>query len=198
MSTAKARVSGAWVDTDLVGAARISSAWVPYGPDDEGPAYEAINWTTDLPAAFLDDGPTTEYHMGCAFTLNVAKPCYGVRWYVPTSLITPSGGYYMTLHQISPDIQIRKQLITPSGNDYMDFLWTVPTDPLLTTETYVVGITTIRYSYRAAGTVGGFPFPSPSGNVSAGIGRLASGGNPDVIPSSNFESIYYISPLIGT
>lgn len=195
MNPMRVRSSGAWVESDRVGAARYLGETISFGPEISEPAYEAVDWISP-PGSFLDDGPSEVYHMGCSFTLDVAKPCYGIRWYVPTALITPSGGFWMTLHQISPTIQIRKQLITPSGNDYMDFLWTTPTDPLATTETYVVGITTIRYSFRTAASVGGFPMQSPSGNINAQIGRLAAGGNPDVVPSSNFESIYYISPLI--
>lgn len=195
MSTAKARVSGAWVDTGAAGSARVGGVSVPFGPDAGGPVLEAIDWVDVPTLTNADDGPTAAYHMGCQFTVVAAKPCYGLRWRVPDSLITPGVGYFATLYQIAPNFQHKKMAITPAAGGNQDFLWDAPVD-LLTTEQYTVGVTTVKYTFRAAASVGGFPLASPSGNVVASTGRLSDPADPDAPPSSSFASIYYVSPLV--
>lgn len=195
MTAAKIRVGGAWVDSTKVGKVRIGGAWVDFAPAG-GPSYEALNWISAPALTNADDGPTAAYHMGCSFTVGVSKPCYGVRWRVPDSLLTPGVGFYATLYQISPNIQHQKLSIAPVAGGDQDFLFAVPTT-LLTTEQYSVGVTTIKYSFRSAASVGGFPFVSPSGNVSASTGRLSDPADPDSPPGSSFPSIYYVSPLVG-
>jgi hypothetical protein len=195
VSAAKARVSGAWVDTGASGLARLGGVSIPFGPEAGGPTLEAINWVAAPALTNVDDGPTAAYSMGCSFTVTTPKLCYGLRWRVPDSLITPAVGYFANLWQIAPDVQQKKQAIVPVAGGDQDFLWDAPV-LLANTEQYTVGVTTVKYSFRAAASVGGFPFASPSGNVLANTGRLTDPANPDAPPSSSFASIYYVSPLV--
>ena len=195
MSNLKVRASGAWVTSDKVGAVRLSGAWVPFGSAG-GPTYEAIDWISAPTLTNADDGSTTVYNMGCRFTVTASKLCYGVRWRVPDSIITPPGGStYASLYRYSPLTQHAKQSFTPVPGGDQDILFTTPVT-LLAGDPYVVGIFTVKYSFRAASSVGGFPFESPSGNVVADIGMLNASGNSDDMPASQFESIYYVSPLV--
>lgn len=195
MAILKARLSGIWVETSQTGSVRYEGSTVPYGPS-EGPSFEAINWTAEPTLTDASDGTT--YVMGCRFSVLASKPCYGIRWRVTDTLTpAPVAGYTATLFSISPTVKLAQEVFTPVAGGYQDILFTTPVtlDPGLQ---YTVSILTQRYSFRSAGTVGGFPFSSASGNVVADVGKLSETTDPNNVPAGDFASIYYVSPLVGT
>lgn len=195
MSTAKVRVSGAWVETELKGKHRVSSAWQDFGPSG-GATYEIIDWISAPALTDALDGPT--YAMGVQFTVVAGKPCYGISWRVPDTITpAPSAGYQAVLWSLSPTTQIIKQAFTPVAGNYQDILFGSPHSLVPGTQ-YVVSVLTNRYTFRAASSVGGFPLSSPSANVVGSTGKLSSTTDPDTVPAGDFASIYYISPLVGT
>lgn len=194
MAILKTRVSGAWVDSDRVGAVRYEGATIPYGPPSV--SYEAVNWVS--PPTLTDATDSTTYVMGCSFTVVTSKPCYGIRWRVTDTITTPggSGQFYATLFSLSPNTKLAQKVFTPVAGGDQDILFDTPVT-LSTSLTYTVSILTVRYSFRTASSVGGFPFSSPSGNVVASTGRLSTTTDPDTVPGGDFASIFYISPLVG-
>jgi hypothetical protein len=196
MSIMKLRSSGIWVDSDTIGSVRYEGVTIPYGPDPGGPTYEAVDWGGEPTLTDALDGPT--YIMGCSFSVIASKPCYGIEWRAPNSASVPptAGAHYATLWSVSPTTQLAQVSFAPTLGAYNDILFTTPVT-LTPGITYVTSILTVRYVFRAASSVGGFPISSPSGNVVVDNGRLAETGDPDVVPGGVFASIYYVSPLVG-
>lgn len=195
MSTLRVRLDNSWIDSDKVGSVRYQGGSIAFGPSG-APDYERLNWIEEPSLTNASDGPT--YNMGIRFTVLETKPCYGISWRVPDSVTAPSGGiFYASLYSVSPDIQIRKLAFTPTVGAYQDILFETPVDlnPALQ---YVVGVFTVNYVFRSAASVGGFPITSASGNIVADIGKLSETNDSDQVPGSNFASLYYVSPLVGT
>lgn len=191
MGLLRARVSGAWVDTDQVGSARVSGSWVDFGPS--GPSTEVVNWIN--PPTLTNGDDSTTYNMGCAFTVTHDTECFGVEWRVPDTLTAPSGGVYTaSLWAVSPNILRRTKTFTPVAGSTQRILF--DSSYILNTSEgsgYIVSVVTRSYSFRSA--PGQFPFLSPSSNVSVSIGKLSETSDVNTIPGSNFESIFYISPV---
>jgi len=195
MSTAKVRVSGSWVDSDLAGKHRVSGSWVDFGPSG-GTAYEALSWPNPVPNLLDADDLSTRYNMGVMFTVLTAKNCVGVQWRTPTNTPSPTNTPYPVGHSVSLwdgdlDTHIVSKDFTPVPGGYQDILFDTPV-PLLTANNYIAAVYTFHYVHRAAT----WPVTSPSGNVSASIGRLVADQGPMAYPGGNSNAWFYVSPLV--
>jgi hypothetical protein len=134
--------------------------------------------------------------MGGHCAVSEEVPCPGLRWRVPDTVPAPSGGdFYASLWDYTAGVRVRHQVITPVAGGDQDFLWDAGPVTLDAAKEYVCQIWTRIYSFRSAG--GGFPVTSPNGILSMSIGKLTD-DDPDTLAASQFESYYYVSPLIGT
>jgi hypothetical protein len=193
MSTAKARVSGAWVDTELVGAARVSSAWVPYGPSGS-PATESLSWPFE--PSLTDGNDNENYVMGGQFHLLTAKLCYGVRWKVPDSVETPSSGTHaVALWDLAP-LRLAYKTFTPVPGGYQDILFDSPVALSATPVEYVVSVLTRHYSFRSPTPSSGWLVESPSLNIRHNVSKLSASSDPTTFPGGSFSSWYYVSPIM--
>jgi hypothetical protein len=199
--TWKNRVAGAWVDSEAVGAVRVSGAWVPFGPDG-GPTYEALTWPNPPTETDGDDGGSAYYALGAQFHLLVAKPCYGIQWRVPDNVPNPGANpITAALWEVSTNDQLAIKTITPTPGGFEEFLWTGgPVSLSAAPAEYVVSVYTHHYTFSAPTPGSGWLVESPSLNVRHDASRL-TGPRPDP-PSTlsgwgSFNTWYYISPLIG-
>lgn len=159
-------------------------------------AIEALAWPSGPAATDAVDGATDFYTMGCLFTVSESAPCPGIRWRVPDTASVPTGGFFASLWEVSPDIRVAHQAITPTPGGDEDFLWSGGPVTLDPAKSYICQVFTHHYSVRTSGQGATWPVSTPSGIATATIGKLGTGGV-DGIASSNFESYYYVSPLIG-
>jgi hypothetical protein len=187
----KVRQGGSWVETAQRGKVRIGGAWVDYGPADSG--LQPLLWPN--PPSLTNGDDDAYYNMGVVFDVNETCPCAGVEWYVPDTLDAPPGGIQVALWQIDPDARQRIKVISPvAGSGYSQFEWDDGDFELNPSFQYIASVLTGTYSFRAA--AGGWGFTNAGGQVSAVSGRLTATSDPDVRPSSNFDSYYYVGPLI--
>lgn len=191
MSRAKARVNGEWVDTNLIGSARIADTWVPFGPELGGPMLESLAWPQEPVGTDFVDGDST-YNMGIRFSVTTTKNCYGVRWRVPDNSPAPAAGHIASLWTVMGEFRIRFKSFTPVPGGYMDILFDEPY-PLLAGNFYTVAILTQHYVFRNG--EGLWP-TSPSGNIISDESKLKATTNPTEYPASSGNSWYYISPLV--
>lgn len=195
MSRAKARVAGAWVDTDLVGAARVAGAWAPYGPPS-GPTYESLTWPNPPTSTALQDGVSTFYTMGIRFHLLAGKPCYGIRWRVPNTVTDPTAGHSAGLFNVTTQALLTYKDFTPVPGDYQDILFDTPYTLVAAPQEYVAAVWTRYYVHSAPTPASGWLVQSPSLNIRGDMGKL--GGPPRMtFPTGNFQAWYYVSPLVG-
>ena len=188
----KARVSGAWVDTEAMGAVRVGGVTVPFGPSG-GPTLEDVTWPDPPASTNLDDGDA--YTMGIRFSLTAAKPIYGITWRVPDSVTTPAGGNHVaTLWAVSDESLLATINFTPVPGGEQQILFSAPYTPLAAPVQYVAAVHTRKYVFRNGGGI--WP-TSPSGNVITDQGKLVVNNNPAVYPGGTFGTPwYYVSPLV--
>lgn len=188
----KARIGGAWVETDKSGAVRVDGVTVPFS---SGPEVERLAWALE-PAGtdYVDEG--FAYNMGIQFEVDVSKPCHGVSWRVPDTVLNPPGGTHAaTLWRVSDTSLVALKEFVPVPGGYQDILFDTPTAALDIADTYVAAVYTRHYVHRSPG---GSPYPtSPSGNIISHEGRLVPYDfGPNVYPHATFNAWYYVSPLI--
>jgi hypothetical protein len=194
MSTAKARVAGTWVDTNLAGYARVTGAWQEFGPEISGPAYESIMWPNEPSIADADDG--ADYNMGLRFHLLQSKLCYGVRWRVPSAVENPAGGHVASIWDRVTETRLAFKSFVPVPGGYQDILFDTPILLDAAPSEYVASMFTRHYVFSPTTPSVDWLVQSPSLNVRGDLGKL-SAGNAGTYPASNFNSWYYVSPLIG-
>lgn len=196
MSQAKVRVSGAWVDTNAVGAARVAGASIPFGPADGG-GYEGLTFP-DPPSLLNGNDANQDYNLGLRFSVDVDSLCYGVRWVRTPNAITstPSGGSHVAgLWTVVGETRLAfKNFVPVAASDDQDILFDTPVALTANPTLYVVSIFSRDYVYRNSG---GVEIVSPSGNAQGDQGRLASNISPLTFPASVQAAFYYVSPLIG-
>lgn len=100
--SAKARVSGAWVDTDLVGAYRLGGVTTPFAPPDDPPAGETLFGDTVPVDLDLTDG--TAYTMGTRFTPAVNGEATHGRWHFPTTIPHASNPVLVGIYRNSDEV----------------------------------------------------------------------------------------------
>jgi hypothetical protein len=189
------RVSGAWVESDATGAARLAGETIPFGPSGGGPTREVLTWT--LPPAFtdLEDGGQN-YNMGIRFQVTETLPCVGIQWRVPDSVLSPAGGNHQASIWDESPTRLASQNFTPATGDYQDILFSGAIT-LSPATNYIAAVYTRSYVFRASGGV--YP-SSPSGKVVADAGRLqAFNGGPDLLASAPLgvsAGLFYISPIV--
>lgn len=192
----KARVGGAWVDTDRAGAVRVAGAWVPFAPPAGGPGYEALVWP-DEPTLLNGNDGGQDYNMGIRFSVTADAPCLGIRWArTPTSFSGPpnGGSWVAALWRSVGELRLASVTFVPVAAAVdQDYLFAAPV-ALTAGELYVTSIFTRDYVYRSSAV--GNP-SSPSGLITADQGKLAASGDPLSYPASNQPAHYYIGPLIG-
>ena len=198
MSLAASRVSGAWVDNpSLNGAARVAGAWVDFGPAGGGPTYEAIPLGAPTFTDLVDAGQS--YNMGVEFSLVTSKNCVGVQWRAPDGAPAPSGGTHAVAIWDPVGTRLRYKEFVPVDGILQDILFAAEDGgpvSIATGGVYVASVYTLHYVFTSGSPTG---LTSPSGNVVAGDGRLATynGGSATApYPSGSFGATYHISPLI--
>jgi hypothetical protein len=199
MGLMRTRSGGVWVDTDQAGYARLNNAWTDYGPDDTPATYEALSWPNPTPNLIdQSDGPNAYYNLGMKFRINAAKLCYGVQWRVPFTSPDPTPYVHTAALWLRvTETRLAVKQFTPTPNQYQDILFDTPVMLDAAPEEYVVSVFSWHYVHRAPVPSEDWIIYSPSGNILGYQGRLSE-GNPDAFPSSAFNALYYVSPIVGT
>jgi hypothetical protein len=177
MSILKARVSGAWADTDTVGAARLSGAWEPFGSDDEEPVGESL-FTSQVPTVTNADNGNA-LHVGTYFTPAVDGTVTAIRWYPPT---TAQSGVKAALIRTSDSVKVGADVTfsgSIAGPGWVQVALASPVAVAAGTQ-YAAVVRTPRY-YAAVNGVQA-PWPLTNGNLFApsGAGRFNDDDNTDV------------------
>ncbi len=155
-------------------------------------AVEALDWVD--PPSLTTGNDAAAYSMGCLFTVPNTIACPGVRWRVPDSIsATPAGIHRASLWSNDGGGRLAFANFTPVPGGDQDILFSAPVT-LNPGTNYVVCVYTMDYSFR----VGAFPYSTPSVLATATTGKLVANDDPDELPLSNFNSAYYVSPLLGT
>lgn len=195
MARMKIRVAGAWVDSNRQGKVNYQGSDLAYGPP-AGPTYETINLGTPT-LTDLQDGDQA-YNMGMEFSIVASRLAYGVSWRVPDSVVTPPGGTHaVAIWNDDTNTRVGYKEFTPVPGGFQDILFDTPIT-VSNGINYVVSVYTMKYVFKAGAPSG---LTSPSGNIVAGTGRLATynGGAINApIPEDSFSSTYFVSPLLGT
>lgn len=190
----KARVSGAWVDTEATGAVRLGGVTVPFGPEPGGPTLESVTWPDPPTLTNADDNTT--YTMGIRFSLVTAKLCYGITWRVPDAVAPTQfiGDHLAALWEVAGETRLAAQVFTPVPGGEQQILFAEPVALSAGPVQYVASVHTRRYVFRNGGGV--WP-TSPSGNVVTDQGKLVADSPPTVYPGGTFGTPwYYVSPLV--
>lgn len=194
MTAAKAYIGGTWTSLTKSGKAYIGGAWVAFGPAGGS---EYLTWSAGEPTSTdLNDG-TQCYNMGLVFSLVATKNCTGVRWRVPDTVATPNGTHAVAIWADVADTRVAYKEFTPVTGGYQNVLFDSPVS-LTSGTNYVAAVYTNHYVLRSGSPSG---FTSPSGNIVAGTGRLASynsGAATAPRPPDPFSSTYYVSPICAT
>lgn len=155
-------------------------------------AVEAIDWLA--PPALTNATDSTNYAMGCSFTVDESVACPGLRWRVPDAIVpAPPGGYWGSLYQDGVG-RIKHVALSPVAGGEQDFAWDSPVT-LSPGNTYTVQVHTQRYVFTGSSS---YPYATPSGVGEASTGRLSATNDPDVEATGNAAtSRFYVSPLLG-
>jgi hypothetical protein len=193
MSTAKVRVSGAWVDTELTGKHRVAGAWEDFGPSG-GPTLETLSWPS--PPSLTDGDDGENYSMGALFHLLESKLCYGVEWKVPDTVVNPSSGTHaVALWDLAP-IRLAYKTFTPVPGTVQQIIFDTPVSLLAAPSEYLVSVLTRHYSFRAPSPSSDWLVESPSLNIRHNSSRLSATSDPTTIPGGSFNAWYYVSPIM--
>lgn len=193
MSIMKARVSGAWVDSDRVGSVRVSGDTIPFGPSGS-PDLETLAWPNPPTLTDGDDGEN--YVMGAVFHLLAPKLCYGVEWRVPDTVVNPtSGTHAVALWDLAP-IRLAYQPFTPIPGTVQQVLFDTPVALVAAPAEFVVSVLTRHYSFRSPTPSSDWLVESPSLNIRHNSSRLSTTSDPNTIPGGAFNAWYYVSPIM--
>ena len=197
MPHGKIRFGGNLLYTRLKGAARSGGVSSTFGKDvipaPGGPTYESVSWPQEPVDTDNNDG-TQAYNMGIAFYVTNAKNCVGVKWRVPDVITnTPPGGSHVaSIWRVSDTTRVAVKNFTPVTGGYQEIMF--DSGVLLTASaSYIAAIYTIHYVFRS----GTSAVQSPSGNLTVQGGKLIDyNGGPDIYPAGNYDSWYYIAPIV--
>lgn len=195
MSKIYGRRNNAWVAASNKGSVRYAGSWNDFGTVVV-PAYESVSFTNPVPNTTDNVDGNDVYTLGIKFRVTVSKPCYGVRWRVPDTAPLPNGNPHVaSLWDRETEQLLLSKSFTPTPGQYQDILFdsTINLDP--SPAEYVVGVYMWHYVHRAPEPSSGWTLVSPSGNIQAYEGRLASGNG---YPSVVLNAWYYVTPLVGT
>lgn len=195
----KARVGGAWVDTDQVGAVRVAGAWVPFAPPS-GPSYETLDWPNPPTETDANDGAGAYYALGAQFHLVTGKACLGVEWRVPDSAPDPGAlSHRAALWDVATNNLLTSKSFAPVPGGDQEIMWDAPVVLDGAPAEYVVSVYTWHYVYSAPTPGSGWLVRSPSLNVRHEGSRL-TGPRLDYPTTLSgwgaFNTWYYIAPLI--
>lgn len=193
--TAFVRSGSTWVQSGKFGKARLNSTDYYFAPPGGGPTYEAVTLGSPTLTDLVDGAQA--YNMGMEFSLVAGKDAYGVQWRVPDTVETPPGGAHaVAIWNDDTDVRLAYKEFIPTPGLLQDVLFDVPV-ALPNGVNYLATVYTIHYVFKAGAPSG---LTSPSGNIVAGTGRLASyngGASTAPKPDASFSSTYHVSPLMG-
>lgn len=193
----KVRTGGAWVDTGQAGTVWVDGQAVPFGAPP-GPVYESLTWPNPVPNLTDAVDPGYTYNMGIRFHLLAARPCHGIRWRAPDTAPGPLGGPHVAaVWNPTGESRIAFKDFTAVPGDYQDILFDDPVDLAAAPQEYIASVFTAHYVHRAPTPPSGWLVESPSANVRGNMGKLSSTSTATGFPAANFESWYYVSPLVA-